>query len=134
MQNMKYDPRMPHMPQYTAWHMWVIFHSYGGHVERECVRYSTRERCVWLDSFILGTWLIRMRDTTYSYVGHDIFICGTCREGVCELQWCVIWRVYTWDATHTHMRHDVFICGYGAATISGLIKITGLFLQKSPIR
>ena len=43
------------------------------------------------------TWLIHMRDTTHSYVRHELFI-------------CVTWLIHMCDMTHSYVRHDAFIC------------------------
>jgi len=53
--------------------------------------------CVWNDSFVCVTWLIRMFDMTHLCVWHDSFVCET-------------WIIPACDMTHSCVRHDSFVC------------------------
>jgi len=69
----------------------------------------------WHDSFIRATWLIQMRDMTYS---HSI-ICVTClihmygmtHSYVCHDSFiCVTWLIHMCTMNHAYVRHDSFLC------------------------
>ena len=68
-------------------------------------RHDMTHSCVWHDSFVRVTWLIRtcdmthsyMCDMTHSYVWHDSFI-------------CVTWLIRMCDTTHSYVWHDSFTC------------------------
>jgi len=91
--------------------MWDMTHSYVGH-----------------DSFICGTWLIRMWDMTHSYVGHDSWHAPWSEQApqmhellsdmthTCLWHYsfiCVTWLLHMCDMTLSYMGHDSLICGTG---------------------
>jgi len=97
----------------------------------------------WHDSFICVTWLFHMRDRTLSYVWHDSFMCDMtlsyvwhdiCRTWLFRFVWPwyllphIAMCVLTCRHTSVFASH---ICEmtYGVATISMLLKFTGLFCR-----
>jgi len=63
-----------------------------------CVMTRTRMRV--LESFICVTILLRMCDTTHSYVRHDSFVYATWRICICDVTPYVMLRMWMRHATH----------------------------------
>jgi len=82
------------------------------HHDQSLYHGSSQTRC--------ATWLIHMRDMTYSHLKHDSFVCETwlmdmwhhaqslCR-GSSQTRY-VPGLIRMWDMTHSHLRHDSFVC------------------------
>ena len=68
--------------------------------------------CCWIrrsSAMVWGTWLVRERDMTHSYVWHDSFICVMWLISACDMS--VTGLIHMFDTTHSYVRHDLFICG-----------------------
>jgi len=75
----------------------------------DCFDYHSDVSCVWHESFIRVTRLIRVFDTTCSHVWHDKSICSTRLVRTCYLTRVYVWhdlcgtrsRTYVWAISHT---------------------------------
>jgi len=98
------------------------------------------------DSLTCMTWISHICDMNESYVWYDSFIC-VCRERrmhpweaqipvIHDSFICETWLVHMWDMTHLHEWHEsvmsvirlIHMC---VATISRLLKMTGVFCKKA---
>ena len=101
------------------------------------------EMMCWID----GTWLVHVWDVAHLYLWHDsLMVCISWQSRL--LTRCgMLCLMYMWDVTHfVYAWHDSFmVCmreqsrlpnawdvihSYGVATLSRLLKITGLFCKR----
>jgi len=86
-------------------------------------RFSLAGVCVWHDSVIRATWLIRMCDMTHLYVWHDSLRCATksntlyvtVKSRFFLAVWrdsviCVSWLIGMCAVTQWYVCHDSFMC------------------------
>jgi len=130
-------------------HMCDMPHSYACHDSLICVAWlfhlcAMTHSYEWHNPCIYVTWLIHTCamilshtcDMTHSYVCHDSLICVAWLFHVCAMTHLYEWITHSYIYANEHCDTWVIIANehYGVATISPLLKIVGLFLQKRPIK